>query len=233
VESLVEIFADPSTSPELLHPFTFVAEAAAALMSWAGREVELPDFGDQADVRTQYFRTGYELVQAARALRSGSLAEALTHARAGLEAEVQLSGVADDLHVYWPLAMRLALLAGDEDALSELMEIADLIEDELGMDDSLSGHVLVFRAVLDLGHAADTDPAESERDLRQGIEVLEKTGNTVWCAHAREDLGRLLLSQGRVEEGRHELEAARASYVSMGAGAWVARVDETAKVQTR
>jgi hypothetical protein len=46
-----------------------------------------------------------------------------------------------------------------------------------------------------------------------------------WAAHAREDLGRLLLEQGRPEEGGSLLAQARSAYEAMGARAWVTRVD--------
>ena len=73
---------------------------------------------------------------------------------------------------------------------------------------------------LDRGSDAET----SERDLRRGIDVLEQSGNVVWSAHAREDLGRWLVGEGRTAEGMAFLDAARAAYEAIGAARWVERV---------
>jgi hypothetical protein len=87
----------------------------------------------------------------------------------------------------------------------------------------MSPHVQVFDALVALAGAAP-DLTTIEADLRQGIERLDLTGHVLWAAHAREDLGRLLLEQGRPEKGRSLLAEARTAFEAMGAQTWVARV---------
>jgi hypothetical protein len=45
-------------------------------------------------------------------------------------------------------------------------------------------------------------------------------------AHAQEDPGRYLLSQGRREEGERLLEAAGQTYTELGATTWLARLEQ-------
>jgi hypothetical protein len=166
-------------------------------------------------------------VAGARCLLEGDQAGAVRRLEAAVDAELRISGTFDDLHVYWPLAVRAAALADDAEALGRLVSRIDVRRVPQGT--SLAGHALVFRAVLATrSHSADV--AGVETDFREGIAVLDRCGVAVWRAHAQEDFGTWLLGQGRTDEAATQLAAARATYEQVGASAWQARVDRVALV---
>jgi class 3 adenylate cyclase/tetratricopeptide (TPR) repeat protein len=208
-----------------------VAATMIRLCRWAGRvdTLELPDFDHGADETLSSIAHHAECSRVL--LESDDLAPALAMMRRAVQEEADLNTVFDDMHVFWPTAMRLALMAGDLEAVSDFWNLAADIE-ELPESASLQGHRRVFRAVRAI-RSGTPDPDEVERDLRSGIDVLEKCGVVVWRAWAQEDLGRWLVDQGRADEGEAELRAARETYERLGATAWVARVRASEGVTVR
>jgi hypothetical protein len=200
----------------------WTGEAVAGLMTWAGRPVQPPDTSGMETGAEQYFRMAATYAQMGRALRSGSLHEAVRHARDVVRIEMDLSGVSDDLHVFWPAAIRVALAAGDEEAFDELAEVVAVVERE-EHEGSLLGHAHTVRALR--ARRDDPQAPAIEEHLRAAVAILDRTGNVVWGTHARLDLGRFLLHTGREDEGRLELETARAAFEAMGATTWVADVE--------
>ncbi|HET9842403.1 MAG TPA: hypothetical protein VFQ01_10390, partial [Nocardioides sp.] len=141
--------------------------------------------------------------------------------------EMTVSLLADDMHYYWPVAMRTALAAEDDEAVDDLWRIGAQAEQTLAGTTSLVGHARVFRALQEL-RRPDPDLASVEADLMEGIAILGRTGNVVWRAHAEEDLGRFLLAHGRAEDAAPYLKAARDVYERLGATTWLARLGQPA-----
>jgi hypothetical protein len=208
-----------------------VAATMIRLCRWAGREddLQLPDLEYGADGRSSSIDHHAECSRLL--LTSNDLAPAVLAMRRAVQEESELNSVFDDMHVYWPTAVRISLLAGDEEALTDLWDLAADIE-SLPESASLRGHRRVVQALRTI-RAGAVDPAAVEGDLRAGIQVLSKSGVAVWRAWAEEDLGRFLLDQGRTEEGQMLLKSARETFDRIGAAAWVARVDEVVEVPVR
>jgi hypothetical protein len=208
-----------------------VAATMIRLCRWAGREddLQLPDLEYGADGRSSSIDHHAECSRLL--LTSSDLAPAVLAMRRAVQEESELNSVFDDMHVYWPTAVRISLLAGDEEALTDLWDLAADIE-SLPESASLRGHRRVFQALRTI-RAGAVDPAAVEGDLRAGIQVLSKSGVAVWRAWAEEDLGRFLLDQGRTEEGQMLLKSARETFDRIGAAAWVARDDEVVEVPVR
>ena len=61
--------------------------------------------------------------------------------------------------------------------------------------------------------AGDADAAE--RELREGIEVAERMGASRYVALYRSQLAHILVSQGRLDDARAELEQARELYAGL------------------
>jgi tetratricopeptide (TPR) repeat protein len=208
-----------------------VAATMIRLCRWAGREddLQLPDLEYGADGRSSSIDHHAECSRLL--LTTSDLAPAVLAMRRAVQEESELNSVFDDMHVYWPTAVRISLLAGDEEALTDLWDLAADIE-SLPESASLRGHRRVFQALRTI-RAGAVDPAAVEGDLRAGIQVLSKSGVAVWRAWAEEDLGRFLLDQGRTEEGQMLLKSARETFDRIGAAAWVARVVEVVEVPVR
>jgi hypothetical protein len=172
-------------------------------------------------------RLPYLLAEAGVRLSQDDSSGALTYLREAVATEMRFNGLGEDLHSFWELAARLALDLGDSAAVAELTDLPGLREHA-----AMIGHVRVIDALVELTRP-DHDRATVEAELRAGIARLDATGHVVWAAHAREDLGRLMLEQGRQDEGQTELGAARAAYEAMGASAWATRVDDLQRVGAR
>jgi class 3 adenylate cyclase/tetratricopeptide (TPR) repeat protein len=213
IERVLEELAEFDTDRRAAHDH---AQAIAGLCASAGRPMTAPPTElvetDGPD------RMPYLLAMAGRAIADDP-ESALAFLCEACRIEVRINGLGEDLHAFWMLAARLALTLEDSEALEELRAIPGLADHF-----AMTPHVQVFDALAALA-GADPDLTHVEAELRQGIARLDATGHVLWAAHAREDLGRLMLRQGRPEEGRPLLEEARAAYEGMGAQVWVTRVD--------
>jgi hypothetical protein len=198
------------------------AQFTRDLCAWAGRPLSPAQGGDAASAGGD--QLARLLLNGAEHLAIGNDVQALVAFREAVRIELSLSSLGDDLHVYWPLAIRVAHQMGDRDALEELAEITHEVDRRALRTDALAGQARVLDGLRELG-SPQPDLAKAELDLREGIHVLDATGHVVWAAHAREDLGHVLARQGRHEEGRAAFEAAREAFKAMGASAWVARVE--------
>jgi hypothetical protein len=190
---------------------------------WAGRELEV-ELPEVTDLPGQAFASAGSFWRGAQALVEGDLRTAVDLMCEAVVAEFELNGMSDDLHVFWPMAVRVAWDAEDEEAVDRLGEITAAME-ELPVSHSLQGHLAAFSALRGLRSGAMT-PEEVERHLRTGIEILDRAGVGTWRAWAQEDLGRFLLERDRREEAQLQLKAARETFDRMGATAWTARVDD-------
>ena len=81
----------------------------------------------------------------------------------------------------------------------------------------------------------DLLPAAARR-RRYVIDTLRQTfetyGSPPFVATAREQFGRWLLDQGRSVEAAELLDAARTTYTTLGARAWLARLESAAPAAT-
>ncbi|HET8559285.1 MAG TPA: adenylate/guanylate cyclase domain-containing protein [Marmoricola sp.] len=226
-DAIAELRAEITEAEEPLFLRDLALGAVASLCAWAGREI--PGMG----VSTGELGVGigpFEAsVEGAGLLRAGQPRAAVHQLCLAVEREVALSGYWDDFPVYWPLAMRTALDVDDAEALAALWAHRDEAR-KLGPWCSPAGHATVFEALLEL-RAEQPDVAHAEQLLRDGIAVLDTCGVVVWRAHAQEDLGRLLLAQGRADEAAPFIEAARETYAALGASSWLARVESSTRVQ--
>lgn len=203
-----------------------VAAAIGALMRWAGAvvPVEVPPPEDEY---SGVYPGVQEFGAGALALAAGDLTTATRELGTALHKELVGNGVLEDLQVFWPLAVRVALEA--DELTDELLLVTERALQEAPPVSSLVGHAHVFRALL-AERNGGSDPAEIETDLREGVRLLDRCGQVVWCAHAQEDLGRWLVEQGRPEEAEPFLTAARSTYADLGATSWLARVESAQKV---
>jgi hypothetical protein len=202
-----------------------ISSATYHLQWWAGADVELPGADEAHDTSApSAFPMAGEFDRMARALVAGDLVTAVTHGRVCIATEVEINRASDDLHVFWPVAARAALLADDRVAFDEMMgHVAEERDSTLPV--SVRGLRKALRAAAALRWGYH-DPAEVEQDLVSGIADLEAYGGVVWRAHAQEDLATLLASQGRTEEAEPLLAAARTTYAELGATTWLARIDD-------
>jgi class 3 adenylate cyclase len=206
---------------DVLGASALVARATEMLCGWAGRPAPAEGSTPPAEVGG-VFEVIDHYCRATEALAAGDLARALDLATEAARLELHYSDITDDFHVYWPLAVRIALLADDRAVGAELMRYVD--ERNEALVGSIAANARVFRALWE-ARAGAADPLGVEADLLAGIEGLERSGAVVWRAHAQEDLGRFLLEQGRAEDAEPHLEAARQTYAELGATSWLARLD--------
>jgi hypothetical protein len=150
-------------------------------------------------------------------------AAAVELAKGMIAAELEMSGVNEDLHVYWPLALCAVLEADDVDALRELLDGLAPYQDK-ALPLAVRGHRRVGQALLDM-RAETPDDDAIVASLEAGIAELAGAGSLVWQAHADEDLAAWHLSRGRAEGAEPHFVAARATYVALGARDWLARLD--------
>jgi class 3 adenylate cyclase/tetratricopeptide (TPR) repeat protein len=223
-DRVTEVVAASQETPSERKLAEAVAVATASLCTLAGRSVEaLPiEFETEGgDRQVHLFAMGVS------ALLDGDLHRAVPALRDCVAQEMTVSLLADDMHYYWPVAMRTALAAEDDEAVDDLWRIGAQAEQTLAGTTSLVGHARVFRALQEL-RRPDPDLASVEADLMEGIAILGRTGNVVWRAHAEEDLGRFLLAHGRAEDAAPYLKAARDVYERLGATTWLARLGQPA-----
>jgi hypothetical protein len=225
-DELPEVVEQLRDSSDVLGATLLAARVAERLCAWAGRELvptALPEPGTADGI----FETIDHYRRSADALAAGDLPSAVRESCESVRMEFGFSEMTDDFHVYWPLAMRIALVADDRAAGAELM--AYTANHAYGPVGSIAAHARVFRASWALRDGDADDPA-IEAELRAGTDELDRCGVVVWRAHAQEDLGRLLLAQGRADEAAPFIEAARETYAALGASSWLARVEQPLRI---
>ena len=128
---------------------------------------------------------------------------------------------------------------GSEDFKAELLRHQAELELGLGQNEAALHHahqavtaaeavqerleVGLSRCVHGQAHLALGDLAKAEGEMQASLEVLEELGNSVGAAGTRLVLAQLRRQQGRVEEANRLIEAAVATYESIGAEALKAR----------
>jgi hypothetical protein len=160
--------------------------------------------------------------EARSAYAAGRLAGAVALAMEAVDRTFEVAGLWDDLPLIWIAAAELVVEAGDALAHARLMEILGAEGDPLPL--CLKGHRERLRALW--GARTGLEPRAVENHLRSAVDAYDAWGSTVHRAKAQVDLGLLLISGGRVDEGAVVVDRARAVFATLGAGAWLARLDE-------
>jgi class 3 adenylate cyclase/tetratricopeptide (TPR) repeat protein len=136
----------------------------------------------------------------------GDLDHAVATAMTGAtEAAAALGLMADATRLSWTMAAEASVLAGRDDALTELLGL---------VEDRPPGHIPPFleaeaarhRAGLLLRTGGPVDEAESR--LRSAVAVMSELGYPYWRALGELDLARLLAADGRGEEAEKPVRVA-------------------------
>jgi tetratricopeptide (TPR) repeat protein len=187
----------------------------AASRGEAWRPVWPPD-EMEGDLNTQAW---HEHADAVAAQIAGDFATAARLALAAMEDLLTFGSTSDDFAIQWPIAVDLALQAGDELALARLLEMVR-IDDETDHSISvgLQAHRHRARGLLAV-RAGDALTAEHE--LRSAIDGYEEWHSRLQLRRTEADLGLLLAQQGRLDEGLPLVDRALDFYREIGATAWL------------
>ena len=142
----------------------------------------------------------------------------------GLEAVASLydqARLSDDFPVVWHEAATTALHFDDLDSLGALIRRID--DDPSGAPRGLRGHRERFAALR--AERLGSDPAEVEAALRVALAEYEAWRAPVFVALGRGELGLFLQRQGRLQEAEVELDQCRATFIQLGAAAWLRDLD--------
>jgi class 3 adenylate cyclase len=142
---------------------------------------------------------------------------AVERAVAAAEGYYAASGVYDDFVFIWQIAVEVADAYDDGDALGRLARIVD---EHSGNRPGLG--LRAHRSALgaELARRAGAPAREVEEHLRDAIAGYERWGSRPYAARARARLGRLLVEDGRADEGAALLTEADAELERLGATAW-------------
>jgi hypothetical protein len=157
--------------------------------------------------------------------------EAVQRASELVSAELSVNGVSDDLHVYWPLAVRATREADDLAGVNELLQQLASYSDR-ALPPALRAHRRVTRGWVEM-RAPSPDDEQIVSAMEAGIAELAQVGAVVWEAHAHEDLGVWHLTRARRAQAEPHLEAAMNIYRDLGAATWLARLDSPSMTQFR
>jgi tetratricopeptide (TPR) repeat protein len=153
---------------------------------------------------------------------NGRLSHAVAAGADSVASVLAYTGLTDDFTHLWPPAVLTAIEAGDLDAAAGLMAYVD--EAPVGLRTPvLEAYLHQLRGLLSAARGLD---AEAEADLRRAVDLFIAYGSPPLLGQAQESLGRWLCAQGRVDEARDHLAAARSIYLSLGAEGWLAGLDD-------
>jgi hypothetical protein len=139
---------------------------------------------------------------------------------AAVRDQVGLTLLAQDLFLYLHIATETLLVAGDTEAMAELVAVVEA--ERSRMPRSVRGELRRLKALL---ATAQGDDAAAERLLRGAIDDVAAWGSPVLTARYGAELAGCLVRQGRPEEAEPYVTAARASYEGLGAQAWLRQLE--------
>ncbi|MGH3362591.1 MAG: AAA family ATPase, partial [Nocardioides sp.] len=122
------------------------AVAVSGLCTWAGKPVQATASSRAGD---DDYREAQLYAEAGQALAAEDLLAAVSILCQLVDVEASVFGMFDDFQIYWPLAMRVGLMAGDEAAIDALWAHVDDPAPPATMP-GLTAHLSVFRALLAL-----------------------------------------------------------------------------------
>jgi class 3 adenylate cyclase/tetratricopeptide (TPR) repeat protein len=164
----------------------------------------------------------FDLCQALLEDQGGDPGRASALARTAVEGLNDYGGLWDDLPFVWPLAVDLAMAAGDVESLDALMALAAQSDRTAAIPLALRAHVGRTAGVL---ARARGDQDEAEGLLRAAVDDFASWGSAPYGARARADLAGCLHDLGRDDEAASMLEPALATLRELGANAWLEELD--------
>jgi class 3 adenylate cyclase len=161
-------------------------------------------------------RPWYEVSKAAEAIATLAPGGPERAVRA-VESYYGAAGVFDDFVFVWQLAVEVAEAYDDGEALAQLARIVD---EHSGSRPGAGVRAHRSALAAELSVRAGASAADVEEHLRAAIAGYEAWGSPPYAARARARLGRLLLDDGRAEEGKALLSEADVTFDRLGATAW-------------
>jgi class 3 adenylate cyclase len=199
---------------------TFLA-AEAAVAEARGARWDLPWTTATRPRSSDPGTTAWQMhCEALDAHREGRLVDAVQLGVAATESVFTVSERWDDFPYLWNAAARVAVEARDEPAYRHLVELAGTEEGRVPVP--LRGHVARMRALWTWAGGGATDVEDL---LHEAIGHYEHWGSRVCRASTQADLALWLLEQDRHGEAAVPLEAARATYLDLGANSWLQELD--------
>ncbi|NYD41992.1 hypothetical protein [Nocardioides panaciterrulae] len=179
-----------------------------------GEPVDVPDIPPSEDPYDQQTAAVSLALRAAWRGEVADAAAALEREQRSLQA-VEL----EDFEMIWAPGVELQLHAGNVDAASRLLQLAEPVAGRRGRP--------LTRALLPRlrGLVAAARGEDPEADLREAVAALEAYGARYLLARTRLDLGRWLVARDRTGEADPLLAEARAVFVDLRALPSVAEVD--------
>ncbi len=177
---------------------------------------ELPDSEDPWE------QHGTDLYLALRREDDGDLVAAAAVAAEVTHRTYGDGDMMEDFEVGWAPAVDLQLRAGDLDAAERLLPLAGPVLGGRARALTLAEHARLR------GTIAARRGHDAEADLAEAVERHDVYGAPYLAAVSRLELGRWLLAQGRGAEAVPLLEAARATFLRLGAAATLTELDAVA-----
>jgi class 3 adenylate cyclase len=199
---------------------------ALGLESWladaCGQPIPEPTPEDAAATDVRAVQAWVDTAHITRALATGDPAEAARIAAISIDTVIAAMGIDDDFMVLWPPLVQAALANHDVELAARLL--APVTEAQPGrVSPAVAAQWHRLRGLV--AAARGDDPSDVEAELRAGIDALEAFGAVGYRAQAQEEFGRWLIGQGLPGDAEPLLDAARATYLAIGATGWLRRLD--------
>jgi class 3 adenylate cyclase len=200
--------------------FDEVDQRVAAIVRWhvarARGEDQAPPVTDDIELNDENARLWMAAGDAAIAsvtLAPGAVESVVDAA----ERYYEIAGIYDDFVFIWRTAIEVATAYDDREALERLARIVD---EHAGSRPGAGVRAHRSALAAELARRAGAPASEVERHLREAVSGYERWGSSPHAARARAELGRLLVDEGRRDEGTALLREADAEFGRLGATAW-------------
>ena len=198
-------------------PGTLGSSTAAHALYGEARALPVPDMPELPDTDTIDEVGWAELSHMLAKRAAGDMAAAAASGERAVEAAMRWADIGDDFVHVWPPAVQVCIEAGDLDRADRLIGLVRSRRTST-VPPLLVAHLQYAEGLL---AAARDDLTEAEVQLGLAVAGFGSFGAVPARARAQERLGRVLLDSGRPEEGRQLLDAAVATYRSLGADGWL------------
>jgi hypothetical protein len=166
------------------------------------------------------------LVQQLHARLTGDLPAAARFGSDAIDLAVRLMGMDDETPRVLPRVADVLIESGAFDAARAVLSHVDSV-DAYRVPPLLAAQALRLHGTIEATDPASTaDPADVERDLRAGIDALDRFGAIPARARTQAVLGSHLTRLGRTADAAEHLDAARATFTDLGAIRWLRDLDE-------
>ena len=214
VEAL-ESSADPGMRATMRTLEVWVAEARGLALPHV-----VEDYNASTDDQGQL--AWQDSADISRSLSVGDATRAAQIARTSITRLHAAFRIDDDFCVLWPPLVLAALAAGDVDLAEDLLTpVEEARPGIVSVVVAAHWHRLRGRVAA----ARGDDPAFAEAEMRLGVDALHAFGAPGYRAQAQEELARWLHDQDRPDEAAPLIEAARATYLQLGATNWLAQLE--------